>query len=460
MTGATLELYRPPAPEPLPPLRALIRALARRERDLLGLLPEGAYRSLIAPLGNSRRQILLVNDPALVREVLVDRVESFPKNDLFVGALEPLIGQGVFISSGEVWRRQRSMIEPAFSHMHVRTAFPLMEAASELFISRLDAAAASGRPVALDALMSQLAADVICRALFSTTLDDGDARDLFSAFAVFQAHVANVNVLQLLLGRPWAQIPQPTAAQEAAGRIRAHVDRMLRARLDGTNRPTTPDIADALIEARDPLSGQAFSHDDLIDQISVFFLAGHETSASTLSWALYLLSQQPDHQDRIRAETAAVAGGDLAFEGTKRLVFTRKVIRETLRLYPPGPFLPRVAAKATELGGHRVKQGAMIMISPWLIHRHRLFWSDADRFVPERFGAKGETGNPQGTYLPFGLGPRVCVGAAFALTETVFILAKLACRYRFTPTDPQAVRPVARLTIGSAASIQVRVERG
>lgn len=451
--------FRPPAPIPLSPTRSLIRAIFSGRRDLLSLLSEDVYRHRVAPLGTSRRGILLVNDPEAVRRIFVAEVADYPKNDLFVGALEPLIGNGIFISNGDVWKRQRRMIEPSFGHMQVGRSFQAMDTAADSFELELDRRASTREVFSLDAAISHLTADVICRATFSTTLESRDAQQIFADFSVFQETVANVRMLRLLLGKPWAEIPQPHAARQASKRIRAHVAALINRRVQEGDRGRS-DIAGDIIAARDPDTGKGFSQVDLVDQIGVFFLAGHETSASAVSWALYLLSQMPDLKTRVRQEVETVAGdGPVTLEVTKRLRLTRAVLRETLRLYPPGPFLPRVALQDIEVAGHCLKRGGMVMVSPWIIHRHRYLWRNPDAFDESRFLGAAEKQIPAGAYLPFGLGPRICVGAAFATVESTHIIARLLRRYDVEVVDPEQVRPVARLTTRPAEDIRVRFRR-
>jgi cytochrome P450 len=202
-------LYRPPAPAPTSPLNALLRSLSGKRRDLLSLLPSEAYRVRVAPLGTSRRGILLINEPDLVRRIMSAETADFPKNDLFVGALAPLVGNGVFISHGEDWTRQRRMIEPGFSRMHLARAYPAMQAAVRTALARWDAYARAGKPFSLDAEMTHVTADVMCRTIFSQPLDGGAAAQVFEAFNRFQGSVANVNLRRLLLGKPFATVSQP-----------------------------------------------------------------------------------------------------------------------------------------------------------------------------------------------------------------------------------------------------------
>ncbi len=457
ITAATA--YRPPAPDPRSPVAALIRAAFAGERDLLSLLPDIAYRELVTPLGMSRRSILLVNAPEAVADILINAHGWFPKNDLMVGALEGLVGDSIFVSDGAAWKRQRRMIDPAFSHMRINQAFTAMAGAVEDYIRTADGDATTGKPFSLDAAMSLLTADIICRTIFSRPLDGGMGRDVYHAFTAFERDVAQVNLGRLLLGKPFAHVPQPPAVQEACRVIRGHFNRMLDDWTAAGGREGD-DIAGAIIGARDPDTGLGFSREELIDQIGVFFLAGHETTASVLTWTFFVLSQRPEIVARIRAEIAATVGdGPILIEHTKRMAYTRNVFREALRLYPPITFIPRVAAVDTEIAGRKVKRGAMIMIAPWTLHRHELFWRQPAVFDPDRFAAERETDIRPGTYIPFGLGPRVCVGAAFATVEAGLIMASLVRRYDFTALRPADVKPVSRLTTRPAHEIMVTARR-
>jgi cytochrome P450 len=436
-----------------------LRVAFEGDGNLLSLLPADAYRMKVGHLGYSRRSILIVNEPEFVRNVLTDPTDIYPKNDLMVGALEPLVGDSIFVSSGATWRRQRQMIDPAFSHMRLSRAFVSMSAAVDDYERLLDERAARGEGFSLDLAMSHLTADIICRTVFSTGLESQVARDVFEAFTVFERSVAQVELRRLIFDPPWKRVPQHADVLDACERIRRHLGQLLDTHLDA-RADAFDDIAAAVVAARDAQTGAGFTRKELLDQLGVMFLAGHETTASALTWAFYILAMQPDVLAKIRAEVHALAGdGEIAFEQVKRLAYTRSVFRETLRLYPPITFIPRVAAESTQIGDYRVKKGAMIMIAPWVIQRHAAHWRDPHAFVPERFSPEREAEIVPGTYLPFGQGPRVCVGQAFATTEATLILARLARRFDVEVTDADRVRPVARLTTRPAKQILCRVRR-
>ena len=451
--------YIPPRPKPLSPIAALIRTAAQGEGNLLSLLPAAAYRLPVTHLGYSRRSILLVNDPELARNVMTDPSGIYPKNDLMVGALEPLVGDSIFVSSGERWRRQRDMIDPAFSHIRLTRAFGSMSAAVDDYEAQLDSLAATGESFSLDMAMSNLTADIITRTVFSTPLSTKISRDVFDAFEIFERSVAHVELKALIFDPPFKEIRQHQPVLDACERIRFHLGQLI-----DDHRNAAPgsfnDIASACMEARDAQSGCPFSRKELIDQLGVMFLAGHETTASALTWLFFILALRPEVVQRIRQEVASVVGdGPVEFEHIRQLRYIPNVFRETLRLYPPITFIPRVAMESTDIGPYRVKRGAMIMISPWTTHRHRNFWVEPDVFDPDRFTPEREHELTPGCYLPFGRGPRTCVGAGFAQTEASLIIARLMRRFELTALEPEKIRPVARLTTRPVEQIRIRVSR-
>ncbi|MGB7206143.1 MAG: cytochrome P450, partial [Anderseniella sp.] len=328
-----IDVYIPPKPYSLWSVAALARTVWRGDGDLLSLLPAAAYKMKVGHLGISRRSTMLFNDPALIREILMDEGEVFPKSDLMVGALEPLIGQSIFVTDGEKWRRQRAMIDPAFSMMRINLAFMSMQEAVDDYEVRLDGLADTGDAFSLDLAMSHLTADIICRTVFSTSLQSEIAHDVFEDFTIFERSVAQVKIWSLITKPAWSRVHQPPEVISACTRIRHHLGQLVDTHL-GERRGKYNDIASAVIAARDSETGEPFTRDELIDQLGVFFLAGHETTASVLTWVFFILSQQPEVLRRIREEVEEVTGGgEVSFEHTKKLIFTRCVFRETLRLY-------------------------------------------------------------------------------------------------------------------------------
>ena len=447
--------FEPPHPRSLPAVIALVRALMEGDGNLLGLLPAEAYRMPIGPLGWSRRSTIIVNRPDLVRHVLSDPEGIFPKSDLMVNALDPLIGDSIFVSSGDTWRRQRAMIDPALTMMRVNRAFPAMEAGAEEAEATLAGLAARHECFSLDMMMSHLTADIICRTVFSTSLQTQVAHEVFDAFTDFERSVAQVEIRRLIMDRAWTRIPQKQHVLDACALIRSHLGALLDTHLaEGAD---FDDICKAVMEARD-VEDRAFTRKELIDQLGVLFLAGHETSASALTWVFFILATQPALVARLRAEVAEVCGdGPITFEHTRKLPFVRNVFRETLRLYPPITFLPRVANEATSLDGYPIRKGALVMVAPWVLHRHQAYWKRPHIFDPDRFDAAREGDVATGAYIPFGIGPRVCAGAAFAQVEAVLLIARLFRRFDFRAEAPDKVRPAARLTTRPVEQVMVRV---
>lgn len=437
---------------------ALLRAAITRDSNLISLLPKHAYTARIANLGYSRRSIVIINDATVVREILTNPSDIYPKNDLMVGALAPLVGDSVFVSDGDMWRKQRAMIAPAFTHMKLSTAFASMQDAVADYQKILDERAASQTGFSLDFAMSQLTADIICRTVFSTPLASKTSRDVFESFSEFERCVANVEIRRLIFSAPWSDIRQPENVLAACERIRAHLGELVDDHLD--ENANYQDIATDIISARDKKTNAAFNRKELIDQLGVFFLAGHETTASALTWAFFVAGTRPDIAQLLRSEIETVTeSGPITFEHIRKLKFTTSVFKEALRLYPPITFIPRVAAEKTEIMGRKIKKGAMIMIAPWAIHRHHDYWENPDCFDAGRFLPERESELVPNAYMPFGLGPRVCVGANFATIEATLILASLVRRYDLSIAEPHKVKPVARLTTRPAEQIQIQVTK-
>ncbi|WP_435215574.1 cytochrome P450 [Luminiphilus sp. nBUS_16] len=450
--------FVPPHPQPLPALPALARVLWHGDGNLLELLPGAAYRFDFGNLGYSRRSTVLFNQPGLVREILRDDGSRFPKSDLMVNALEPLIGQSIFVTDGARWKRQRGMIDPAFSQLRVSHAFEAMQSAVHDHLEILDGHAESGESFSLDMAMSHLTADVICRTIFSTPLATGVSSDVFEDFTEFEQSVAQVDIFRLIFQKAWAKVPQLPRVLAACQRIRGHLGDLLDPHLQ--NPAAFNDIASEVIAAKDSVTGAAFTREELIDQLGVFFLAGHETSASALTWVFYVLAEQPTLVARLRTELDNVVGaGAIDFSHVKQLPLVRAVFKETLRLYPPITFIPRVALENCHVGPRKLRRGALVMVSPWTLHRHQEYWENPNAFIPDRFLAEGEGSIQEGAYIPFGVGPHTCIGAGFAQAEAILIIAELVRRFDFRRADTRPVRPAARLTTRPAEQIRLHCRR-
>ncbi|REF69978.1 MULTISPECIES: cytochrome P450 [Paracoccus] len=411
------------------PIGVIASALAAR-RNVLELIPEIATRQPMVS-GRTGARWHMVMDPEALRRVLKDRVEDYPKSLVTRLILEPAIGNSLFVAEGAHWRWQRLAAAPAFSQRHVEALAPVMTAAAEACVRRL--AAASGRVE----IFSETAAatfEVISDVTFSG--DEGFDRDaVHRAIDAYIAGAARVSVFDVLGLPGWIPRPGRLFSGNDLRRMKRLADQAIRLRARSGPHPV-PDLLDLLRAGVDPETRRRMSTPELRDNLLTFIVAGHETTALALAWALYLLAFDAEVQHRAAIEAVAVLGGRAATAADlPRLTYIRQVVEEALRLYPPAAFLSRTARTADVLGGREVRRGDTVMLPIYALHRHRLLWDDPDRFDPERF-APGVT-RDRYAFLPFGAGPRICIGASFAMQEAVIILATLVARFRFALTERQ-----------------------
>ena len=454
-----------PPQEPYTP--NFLRRIRRGLYSWFGLLNEWDFRIPVGALRFMGLNLLLVNEPAAVRQVLVSEVEAFPKHPYMLWILEPLIGRGIFSVNGEEWAQQRRLLDQAFQMAQLQRVLPQMAAACRASLARLEAQVAgdlvAGRSVDADAEMTLVTADVIVRTILSRPLEGAEAEAIFAAFTRYQKRAGRALMLRLLrLPRRPLQGYLATHATP----IRAWISAAIDARLADASAPGD-DLLAALIEARDPETGACFSREELVDQVCVLFLAGHETSASALGMAVYLLGCFPEVQQRLRAEVLEVLGSrsgapdqPLGFEDLRQLSYGAAIFNETLRLYPPLSFFIRESQANTELAGSRCPLRALVTISPWVIQRHEQHWSEPNAFRPERFLSDANADDrrlARDAFLPYGLGPRKCPGAAFAQQEALLVLAELVRRFEVLPDPGHEPELVARLTLRSRNGIRVRL---
>ncbi len=453
--------YTPPYPKPLDrsSKRSLWNLFKRGRRSWLATLYEGSYSGKISRVRLPGVQLFLVKFPDLIKEVLVDKFEHYPKHELSETALKPLLGESIFTTNGAVWERQRRMLDPAFGQAKLKEVFTLMTGGADAMIERLDAVP-DGGVADIEIEMTHVTADIILRTILSESLEGEGARKIFNAFNLFQEKA--VVMIQLSFFRlPLWLAPRHYLIWKRTGKeIRELLAVSIRGRYEAYQRGETGDYKDILqsmLETRDTVDGSAYTLVELVDQVAMLFLAGHETSASALSWSLFLLSKCPEIQERLHQETVALLGDrQPEFKDIPRHRRIRNVFRETMRIYPPVGFLTfRKATGGQKLQKHSLPDGSPIVISPWLVHRHRELWDRPNEFDPDRFD--GGLDQPQCAYIPFGQGPRICIGAAFAMQEAMLILASLTRRYRFEPGPGPDPEPTSRLTIRSLDGISLRV---
>ncbi|MGA9252859.1 MAG: cytochrome P450 [Roseobacter sp.] len=444
---------------PKPPSRAPRVSLWRYGRlfrqDILSAQPERLYRAWMAEFRTPFFRSYLANDPALVRTVLKERPQDFPKSDRVGEGLRPLLGNSVFLTNGATWERQRRIIDPAFEGGRLRDSFAAVEQAAIAAATRIKTQI--GQTVEMEAEASHAAADAIFRTLFSIPIEDRVADLTYDAFRQYQRSQPILNIAAFLPLPRWMPRGFKRATRRSAAEIRTLIHDMTAQRQLQIAEGTAPqDLATKIMTTPDPETGKTFDVDEMVDQVAIFFLAGHETSASSLAWALYLLALYPEWQDRVAGEAQSF-GDD--FSSLSGLRVTRDVFRETLRLYPPVPMMVRETTQPEAFRNRDVPVKAQVVISPWHVHRHSRLWNNPDAFDPGRWQTEQGRQSARDAYLPFSAGRRVCPGAGFAMMEGVLMLAHILRAVRVELTHDPAPVPVAHLTVRARNGIRLRIVR-
>jgi cytochrome P450 len=401
------------------------------------------------------RRTFLCNCPDAVRFAFSTHNDSFERKSAQQRhALAPLIGDGLLISDGATWRFRRSLIAPIthasrlpdFSEAMVGAAMATRDRWLRL---------PSGTEIDVHAEMGTLTADIICRTVFGKSLARADAQEVTESFGDYQNLIEQVDLASLIGLPDWLPRPRSSALRRAVRRIHSVLDRLI------TEYRNSGEISvlGRLINARDAETGAALDGEALRNEIAVLFLAGLESSANGLSWTWYLLSQVPEVEARFHAEIDAVVGRRTpSYADVPRLIFARAVLDETLRLYPPLPLLSREALRKETFRDRVIPKGSLIFVVPWLLHRHRKFWDRPDHFDPERF-MPGSPAPSKFTYIPFGVGPRVCTGTAFGTVEAIICLATIGQVFSLRLKAGHQVNPVARLTLRPEGGLPMTLRR-
>lgn len=427
--------------EQLRPLRFL-RTLIRNP---LETWPKALFEERSLWLNFASRPLLFVMDPALVEEVLVARADIFPKAPIVQRAIGAAVGtKSIFTAEGADWRWQRRASSPPFRHSTILGFVPAMERAASDMAGKL-AAARPGEPVDLAEAMMETTFEVIVATMLSGR-GQFDTERFGAEISHYFETVGWVAALTVLRLPMWLPYPGKRRARAGNRFLKAEMARVVAER---RARPSeTPDLLDALIAAKDPETGRAMTDMELADNLLTFVVAGHETTALALTWAFWLTANAPDVEERLLAEIAEVAGtGTIGTDHVDRLVYTKQVIQEAMRLFPPAPLIPRIAAEDVRLGEIEVKARTPVYVPVYAIHRHRLLWEAPESFVPERFAPEKARGYARGAYLPFGAGPRICIGAAFALIEAVVIFATILRSVKLSVLPGHRPKPNTRLTL-------------
>ncbi len=434
----TAFVFRPPAPVPLPRPLGPIALLETIRRNPLECWTQAHFEQPLVIGGFPFGQVAVVSDPSIIRQVLVETPSEYGKGAIERRVLSSAgLGDGLVAVEGEPWRRQRQTLAPLLGRKMIAGFAPVMAEAISAVINSWQSR--NDRVIDLKAEMSRISLEVLVRCMFSS--DVGDDQDCWRA-ALKRFFAAKMIV------DPFDIIGLPDYVPRIA-RWRAR--RMLRGFTDGIdgaiarrrNVPARDGLA-LMLRAADPETGAQMSEAEVKANLLAFFFAGQETTSTVLTWTLYLLSQCPEWYGRVAAEAHSALDNGPIEQAINRLVETRAVVEEAMRLYPPIVGITRNAAAGTRLGSHTLERRAMVIISPYVLHRHRLLWTDPDVFNPARFL---DAPVNRYAYLPFGIGPRMCIGAAFAMQETVLAVAMVLKRFIFELAPGQFVWPVQRLTL-------------
>jgi cytochrome P450 len=461
--------FVPPYPKPMPAHGRVVKVLmrpykfVRSLRCSLASLMDRSYSMHMGEVGLPHKKIFVANQPDLVQRVLITDIADFPKSKVVADMFGTLVGDGLIVSNGEIWRRQRRIMAPVFEQTRNKLVFDLMMDAVEAMIGRFETIVEAGGEAAVDVEMTHVTADVIYRTIFGEALRADDAKRAFGAFQAFQEAAFAYGMARMAGMPPVFPLGGLGEARKQAKVIRDFLDPKVRDRFERHKAGEDQlgnDILGALIAATDPEDGSRFDLRELSEQVAMLFLGGHETSASTLAWNFFLIAKDQEVQDRLAREAKRVLGeGRPHHADIRRLKFARNVFSETLRLYPPIAFLPRDAACPMTMRDKTIARGSVVHVSPWLMHRHRRYWQKPDEFDPDRFD-RPETQEPlRSCYFPFSKGPRVCIGASFAQQEAILALACLVRRFRFDPIPGVEPKPIGRLTVRSENGIHLRVSR-
>jgi cytochrome P450 len=450
--------FVPPFPKrPIRPLSAFA-TLRLARRNFLEIWEERSFEWEVFSTRVLSRRLFVCNSPDTVAEAFVEHHESFErKSPQMRHGLAPLLGDGLFISDGDTWRRRRRIVAPIVHVSHLPVFAPLMVQAAEETAERW-ASHPSDRPINALTEMATLTAEIICRTVFGRQLGAAHASEIVAAFSEYQRLIGQLD-LAYFFGLPdWIPRLHSPAIHRAARRIHKVLEQVIgdcRQQLSSGE----ASMIRLLLDARDLETGEPLDDVALRNEAAVIFMAGHETTANSLAWAWYLLSQAPAVEERLHEELAKVLGGRLpSLDDIPELPYTRAIFEETVRLYPPVPLLARQALCEETIRGRSVPAGSLVIVVPWLLHRHRKFWGKPDHYIPERFMPENAPLRVRHAYIPFSVGPRICAGAAFGLSEAILCIAALAQRVRLRLAPDAVVSPVCRLTLRPGDDLRMFVE--
>jgi cytochrome P450 len=444
---------------PAPPDRpvSLLKALKAGQDNPTAVIPRVAYREPVWSSSTFFGNALLVSDPAGVKQVLLDRTANYPKAKLERDVLGAAFGEGLLTSDGEKWRSHRRIMAPSFDIRSLVSYAPTMAEQAQ-GQAKAWAVQKPGTTIDIADEMTALTLQIISRTMFSA--DAADMGDLVGETLKIGQDQLTFSLLDVLplVGR-WHIARMMHRVHKTFSALDGAIYRLIAARAKSPSEAPR-DLLDRLIAARDNETGIGMRDDEVRDEVVIIFLAGHETTAVTMTFVWYLLSQHPEAEAKLHAELANVLSGRApSYADLAKLPYTRMVIEEAMRLYPPAPALSaRQAMEADEICGYKVRKGQMVVIMPWVLHRHEKLWDDPLVFDPERFTPERSAERPRFAYLPFGGGPRICIGAQLAMMEASIILATLAQKFHLRLAPAQDIELLARITLRPRDGIKMLLE--
>jgi cytochrome P450 len=436
-----------PAPQTFRGRMPFFKFLRTLPDNTIATFPQEAYEEDIVERSLFGRRQFVINDPVAIKQIFLDNVANYEKTEITRRVLEPGLGKGLITLEGDRWKAHRRTMAPAFDHRSIAAFTPIMTKAAEELLTHWDQlGAGASTDVAED--MMEVTLKIISRTMFSSDSDD-IMNIMGGAAGRYQAEI-RPNLLDLM-GLPlWlAAIGRKKRADRVFDEFDTLIDRLIETRArDPKNGPN--DLLARLISARDEQTGGGMTAQEVRDHVITIFMAGHETTAMAMTWAWFLLSQHPQVEAKLEAELDRVlGGGSPTQEDLSKLTYTRMVIEETMRIYPTVPAMEREALDDDTLLGRHIPKGSTVLVIPWVLHRHVKHWPNPGRFDPERFSAEQSAARPRFTYIPFGAGRRICIGAAFSLAEATILLATLAQRYRLRLVPGHPVEPQGLITLRS-----------
>ncbi|MEQ1670882.1 MAG: cytochrome P450, partial [Hyphomicrobium sp.] len=407
-------------------------------------LPRSVYEQPIVTYGRKRPLVAWVTGPDLLEQILIKRSDVFVKTRLDKRVLRPLIGTGILTADGDHWRWQRKLASPMFRPGDANAYVPAMVQAANEQAARWRAKGTT-HTSAIDMDMTNTTFAVIARTILAG-IDESQATDIQrTGHAFIEPIMWSVASALMLAPEHWwypGKRKMLRAAEESRAVVQKLIDMRRSSGIEGD------DLVARMLTARHPDTGAAMTDDQLIDNLGTFLLAGHETTAKALTWTLYLLARSPEWQSRVRNEVRDLTGDrDVTAADIAKLPITQRVLKESMRLYPPVPAMTRVNTAATELGGIALAHPTLIVIPVYAVHRHKTLWDDPNRFDPDRFLPEREAAFQRTQFMPFGAGPRVCIGASFALVEATAVLATFVKAARFEWDGQHLPEPVSRVTL-------------